>query len=598
MLRPRPIANGTRKKADKKAILRLLKYLGPNRRLVYFAIFLSLLTTGITVFTSYAIKPVLEVVERAFHQQITLQEMNRLMGIWLTVLMSVYLIEIVATYMTSRIMLKVAQDTSYDMRKDLYAHLTRTSVGFHDRHLQGDLLSRFNNDMASISQILGDTLVMFFNNFVLLIGTFVMMITISWQLSLVIVGLLPFMFFLINKIGGIARKTSRERQKSLGMLNGYIEEAMEGNVVNQVFNRNPISLQEMDLASETFSQKSYRAQAYGMLMMPLMQNINQLIYAISGIVGGHLAIQGMLTVGGLGAFVNMSRSFGRPLNMLANQYTQLISALASASRIFEVLDEPLEAINDASTPLRNVLGEVRFEQVNFSYVEGTPVLKDVSFWAKVNQKIALVGSTGAGKTTITNLITRFYDIDSGKITIDGIDIRELDRYSVRRHIAMVLQDTHLFTGTIMENIRYGRLDATDEEVIEAAKLANAHGFILHLAHGYDTVIQGSGEGLSQGQQQLINIARAAVANPKILILDEATSSIDTRTEELVEKGMDKLMENRTTFVIAHRLSTVRNANAILVIENGEIIERGDHDDLCQQGGRYAALVAQQHGGVS
>ncbi len=594
---PHHAASETKRKPDIKALRRVMSYLGSNRKLVYFAIFLSFITTGITIFSQYAIKPVLELIERGYKQQITLAEMNQAIGIWLFILAVFFLIEIVATYISARIMLKVSQDTSYGMRKDLFAHLNRTSVGFHDQHLQGDLLSRFNNDMASISQVLGDTLVTFSSNFVLLIGTFVVMVSISWQLALVIVGLLPFMFFLISKVGAKARKTSRARQKSLGMLNGYIEEAMEGNMVNQVFNRNPISLEEMNEKSMAFTMRSYEAQAYGMLMMPIMQNMNQLVYAISGIVGGFLTIEGLLTIGGLGAFVNMSRAFGRPLNMIANQYTQLISALSAASRVFEILDEPLESASDQAKPLLDVKGDVRFNNVHFSYVEGVPILKDVTFWAKVNQKIALVGSTGAGKTTITNLITRFYDIDSGTITIDGINIKDVDRYSLRSHIAMVLQDTHLITGTIMENIRYGRLDASDEEVIEAAKLANADSFIQYLPQGYDTVIQGSGEGLSQGQQQLINIARAAVANPKILILDEATSSIDTRTEELVEKGMDRLMENRTTFVIAHRLSTVRNANAILVIEDGAIIERGDHDDLCAQGGRYASLVSQQHGAL-
>lgn len=587
----------TTRKPDMKAMRRVLKYLGGNRKLVYFAIFLSFVTTAITIFSQYAIKPVMDLIEQAFKHEITINDMNKAISIWLIVLATVYIIEILATYITARIMLKVSQDTSYGMRKDLYAHLNRTSVGYHDQHLQGDLLSRFNNDMASISQVLGDTLVTFFSNFVLLIGTFVVMVVISWQLSLVIVALFPVMFFLIGKVGGKARKTSRARQKALGMLNGYVEEAMEGNMINQVFNRNDITLEEMNEKSMKFTLQSYEAQAYSMLMMPIMQNFNQLIYALSGIVGGFLAIDGLLTIGGLGAFINMSRAFGRPLNMIANQYTQVISALAAASRVFEVLDEPLETIADTDNALVDVQGHVRFNDVNFSYVEGTPILKDITFWAKVNQKIALVGSTGAGKTTITNLITRFYDIDSGSITIDGVDIREFDRYSLRSNIAMVLQDTHLFTGSIMENIRYGRLDATDEEVIEAAKLANADSFIQYLPQGYDTVIQGSGEGLSQGQQQLINIARAAVANPKILILDEATSSIDTRTEELVEKGMDRLMENRTTFVIAHRLSTVRNANAILVIEDGRIIERGDHDDLCAQGGRYAALVSQQHGAL-
>lgn len=586
------------RKPDIKAMRRLLKYLGNNRKLVYFAIFLSFVTTAITIFSQYAIKPILELIERALRQEITLAQMNQWIGIWLVVLATIFLIEIVATYIISRIMLKVTQDTAYGMRKDLYAHLNRTSVAYHDRHLQGDLLSRFSNDMASISQVLGDTLVSFFSNFALLIGTLIVMFIISWPLALVVVGLLPIMLFLIQKIGTKARATSKSRQKALGMLNGYIEEAMEGNMVNQVFNRNPITLEEMNEKSMNFTQKSYAAQGYGMLMMPLMQNLNHLIYAVSGIVGGLLAIDGYLTIGGLGAFINMSRAFGRPLNMLANQYTQLLSALAAASRVFEVLDEPLETVNDPQAVLSDVSGEVRFDRVNFSYVEGTLVLKDVTFWAKVNQKIALVGSTGAGKTTITNLITRFYDIDSGQITIDGIDIKTINRYSLRENIAMVLQDTHLITGTIMDNIRYGRLDATDEEVIEAAKLANADSFIQHLPQGYETIIAGSGEGLSQGQQQLINIARAAVANPKILILDEATSSIDTRTEELVEKGMDRLMENRTTFVIAHRLSTVRNADAILVIENGEIIERGDHDDLCAQNGRYAALVSHQHGALS
>ena len=389
------------------------------------------------------------------------------------------------------------------------------------------------------------------------------------------------------------RMMVRISQKTLGDLNGYIEEAMEGQMVMQLFNHEDKAQEDFDKFNGKYRKNSQLAQITSIMMYPLMQNLNTVSYAIIGVVGGYLSINSGLSIGNLSAYVNMTRTQGRPINEISSQFTTLQSALASAERIFELLDWDLEPINDSDIILDSVKGDVRFEHVDFSYVEGVPVLKDVSFWAESGQKIAFVGSTGAGKTTITNLISRFYDINKGQILFDGVDIRDINRLSLRKHIAMVLQDTHLFTGTIMENIRYGNLEASDEECITAAKLANADHFIKQLEHGYQTEISGAGDELSQGQKQLLNIARAAVANPSVLILDEATSSIDTRTETLIEKGMDSIMEGRTTFVIAHRLSTVRNADAIIVLEHGEIIERGSHDHLMELGGRYASLYTGQ-----
>lgn len=580
-------------KDAKQTLRRLFAYLGKYRWMIVVAIGLMMLSTIGSLYGSYAISPILNLVEQALSGSLDPNEMMRRIIFLVTILGVVYLLEIIFTYIASRIMLTVSEDTTHRLRTDLYHHLIRTQVSYHDTQQHGELMSRFTNDIDVIGLTLQDTLRTFLTNIMTLFGTLIVLFVLSPLLFLVIVAVTPLLVFLVILVSKHSRKASRQRQKALGALNGYIEETIEGNAINQLFTREEKTLEEFNELSHDFSMKSFKQQALSMLLMPMMQNLNMLIYALVGVAGGFLTINNLVTIGSFAAFVNMTRQFGRPINMISNQYTMINSAISATERVFEVMNQPLEAINDSEQLLENVVGDVVFEHVDFGYVEDKPVLKDVSFYAKVNQKIAFVGSTGAGKTTITNLISRFYEIDDGAILVDGQNIRDVNRFSLRENMAMVLQDTHLFTGTIMDNIRYGKLDATDEECIAASKLANAHHFIINLEHGYDTVITGDGSGLSQGERQLINIARAAVANPKILILDEATSSIDTRTERLVEKGMDSLMEGRTTFVIAHRLSTVRNSQAILVIEDGEIIERGNHDDLLAMDGRYASLYKGQ-----
>lgn len=587
------VISDRRAKDVKGSIKHLFSYIGKHKVTVLISITLMLLSSIGSLIGSYLVSPVLDLVAQALEGVISNDEMMKQVIFIVGVLAVIYLVEIIFTYISSRLMLKVSEDTTHRLRTDLYHHLVRTEVGYHDQQQHGELMSRFTNDIDVIGMTLNDTLRTFVNNVFTLVGTIIVMFVLSPLLSLIIVAVTPILIVLVVIVSKKSRRASHQRQKALGKLNGYIEETIEGNSINQLFTREDKTLEEFNEFSKDFSNKSFKQQSLSMLMMPMMQNLNMVIYAIVGVVGGYLAINEMVTIGAFGAFTNMTRQFGRPINMISNQYTMINSAISATERVFEVMKQPLEALKDNPQPLENVEGHVRFENVTFGYVKGVDVLKDVSFYAKVNQKIAFVGSTGAGKTTITNLITRFYEINQGRILIDNKDIKDYDRFSLRKQIAMVLQDTHLFTGTIMENIRYGALDATDEQCIEAAKLANAHHFISNLENGYDTLITNDGEGLSTGQRQLLNIARAAVANPKILILDEATSSIDTRTERLVEKGMDRLMEGRTTFVIAHRLSTVRNSQAILVLENGQIIERGNHDDLLALDGRYASLYKGQ-----
>ena len=587
------VISDRRAKDVKGSIKHLFSYIGKHKVTILISITLMLLSSIGSLIGSYLVSPVLDLVAQALEGVISNDEMMKQVIFIVGVLAVIYLVEIIFTYISSRLMLKVSEDTTHRLRTDLYHHLVRTEVGYHDQQQHGELMSRFTNDIDVIGMTLNDTLRTFVNNVFTLVGTIIVMFVLSPLLSLIIVAVTPILIVLVVIVSKKSRRASRQRQKALGKLNGYIEETIEGNSINQLFTREDKTLEEFNEFSKDFSNKSFKQQSLSMLMMPMMQNLNMVIYAIVGVVGGYLAINEMVTIGAFGAFTNMTRQFGRPINMISNQYTMINSAISATERVFEVMKQPLEALKDNPQPLENVEGHVRFENVTFGYVKGVDVLKDVSFYAKVNQKIAFVGSTGAGKTTITNLITRFYEINQGRILIDNKDIKDYDRFSLRKQIAMVLQDTHLFTGTIMENIRYGALDATDEQCIEAAKLANAHHFISNLENGYDTLITNDGEGLSTGQRQLLNIARAAVANPKILILDEATSSIDTRTERLVEKGMDRLMEGRTTFVIAHRLSTVRNSQAILVLENGQIIERGNHDDLLALDGRYASLYKGQ-----
>lgn len=451
-------------------------------------------------------------------------------------------------------------------------------------------MSRFTNDVDNIEAMVSNSLLSIFSGIIMLVGTFVFMVTTNWILTVITVVFVPIFAWGGVAIGKLSRKHYSSQQAALGALNGYMEETVTGQNVIKVFNHEDECEEEFGALNGDMRGKQFKATFWGGVMGPIMGNTSQISYAVTVGIGGVLMVMGRLTPGGLTIFAQYSRQFSMPINQISQQMATIFSALAGAERVFDVMDTEPETpdVPDAD-PMPEMKGHVVLDDVSFGYIPGKTVLKHISLYAKPGQKIAFVGSTGAGKTTVTNLLNRFYDIDEGSITIDGVDIRNIKRDVLRRNIAMVLQDTHLFTGTVMENIRYGRLDATDEEVIEAAKTASAHSFIMRLADGYQTVIEGDGGNLSQGQRQLLNIARAAITKAPILVLDEATSSVDTRTERHIEEGLSKLMEDRTTFVIAHRLSTVRNADAIMVLEHGEIIERGDHDDLLAQKGRYYEL---------
>ena len=507
----------------------------------------------------------------------------------LFLLAAVYLVGIVSAYLQGRLMMSVSQNAIETLRNDLFKKLQKLPVRYFDGHPTGEIMSRFTNDIDNIDVMLNNSLTSIVSGVISLIGTFVFMITTNWILTLITVVFIP-----IFAKGGaaIAKRSGKHysgQQAALGAVNGYIEETVTGQKVIKVFNHEADCEEEFSLLNDELRDKQFKAQYYGGIMGPVMGNTSQVSFAITIGVGGVLMCTAGLTPGALTVFAGYSRQFSMPINQISMQAAAIFAALAGAERVFAVMDEAPEQADDKTAVDTPITGHVVLDNVTFGYRPDKIVLKDISLYAKPGQKIAFVGSTGAGKTTITNLLNRFYDIQSGSITIDGVDVKDYQRDVLRKNIAMVLQDTHLFTGTVMENIRYGRLDATDDEVIAAAKLASAHSFIMRLENGYDTVLEGDGANLSQGQRQLLNIARAAISHAPILVLDEATSSVDTRTERHIEHGMDRLMKNRTTFVIAHRLSTVRNANAIMVLEKGEIIERGDHEALLAQKGRYYEL---------
>ena len=511
----------------------------------------------------------------------------------LVILIGVYIVEVITNYLQSRLMMTVSQGSLEAIRNDLFEKLQRLPVRYFDNNPTGEIMSRFTNDVDNIGTMLDNSLVSVISGAVTLIGTLFFMITTNIPLTLVTVVFVPIFAKGGMLIAGKSRKFYTGQQAALGAVNGYIEETVTGQKVIKVFNHEADSVEEFGLLNDDLREKQFKAQFYGGIMGPIMGNTSQISYALTVGIGGVLMCTTGMMPGALTVFAQYSRRFSFPINNISQQMSTIFSALAGAERVFGILDRPEEP-EDAKNACDfssegGMKGYVELKNVSFGYVPGKTILKNISLYAKPGQKIAFVGSTGAGKTTITNLLNRFYDIDEGEITIDGVNIRDIKRDYLRSHIAMVLQDTHLFSGTVMENIRYGRPDATDEEVVEAAKTAGAHSFILRLDKGYDTQLTGDGANLSQGQRQLLNIARAALSKAPILVLDEATSSVDTRTERHIEHGMDRLMKNRTTFVIAHRLSTVRNADAILVLEKGEIIERGDHDSLLAQKGRYYEL---------
>lgn len=541
----------------------------------------------------------------------------------LMIMGGIYCLGALSTYVYSRVMLNISTKTLYNIRVDLFQKMERFPIKYFDTHAHGDLMSRYTNDTDAIREMLSNSVANFISSIITVTGVFAMMLYFSWELTIIVVVMLFIMVTVIKKIGAKSGKYFREQQKELGKVNGYIEEMFEGQKVVKVFSHEKAVKEEFDVLNSQLCEAATGANTFANILMPIMNNLSHLLYALTAVAGGIFSIMGAVSIGTVVAFMQYTRSLTQPITQISQQVNSVLTALAGAERIFTMIDEEAEIddgyvtmvpanvdesgnISEAATTTGKwawkhphkednsvsytlIKGEVEFDQVVFGYDEDKIVLNGVSLLAKQGQKFAFVGSTGAGKTTITNLINRFYDVPDGKIRYDGININKIKKDDLRHSLAMVLQDSHLFTGTVMENIRYGRLSATDDEVIEAAKLANAHSFIKHLPQGYQTKLTYDGSNLSQGQRQLITIARAAIANPPVLILDEATSSIDTRTEALIEKGMDQLMDGRTVFVIAHRLSTVRNSHAIMVLEKGEIIEKGNHNQLIDQKGKYYQL---------
>ena len=607
-------------KNTKKTVSRLLSYVGKYKLRLVLVLFAMLISTVAALCGSYLLAPIIDnialtvnpnadvkmsAIEQAANRIITAFTetplIASLMGTKasaitvyvisaLMILLAVYLIEITAAYTQSRLMVRVSQNSIEAIRNDLFEKVETLPLRYFDRTPTGETMSRFTNDIDNIDTMLSNSLTGIISGVVTIVGTLFFMVTTNWILTIVTVLFIP----IIAKGGAVIAKRSSKhysaQQAALGAVNGYIEETVTGQKVVKVFNHEDDCVEEFGLLNNELRNKQFKAQFFGGVMGPIMHNISMISYAATIGVGGVMMCIGGFTPGALTVFSKYSRQFSMPINQLSMQMSTIFAALAGAERVFGIMDMEPEApdAENAADP-EVIRGDVELHEVTFGYNPDKTVLKNVSLYAHPGQKIAFVGSTGAGKTTVTNLLNRFYDIESGYITVDGLDIRKIKRSTLRENIAMVLQDTHLFTGTVMENIRYGRPDATDDEVIAAAKTASAHSFIMRLSDGYNTVIEGDGANLSQGQRQLLNIARAAVSKAPILVLDEATSSVDTRTERHIERGLRRLMDNRTTFVIAHRLSTVRNADAIMVLENGEIIERGNHDQLVEQKGRYYEL---------
>ncbi len=591
---------GGKPKNTKQSVLRVFSYIRKDVPLLVVVLCCVLINTACSLIGSYMLRPIindlktnseayLSAESKSVAEQILSTGLEALMqGILL--MLCVYAFGVVCSYLQSRIMVTISQRALRNMRNELFGKMQRLPIRFFDTNNHGDLMSRYTNDLDAVGEMLNNTIPQLISAVITLVGTLALMIYTNPVLSLITFIVVP----LLSTVGATLAKRSRsfysQQQAAIGAVNGYVEEAVTGQKVIKVFCHEEKAIEEFNELNEDLKNKQIRAAFVGGMMGPVMGNLSQVSYALTALLGGILCALGKFDVGGLTVFVNYSKQFARPINEVSMQMHTVFSALAGAERVFKMMDEAPEEpdVVNANTP-EKIVGNVKLTNVTFGYNPDKTILKNISLYAKPGQKIAFVGSTGAGKTTITNLLNRFYDIQEGEITIDGVNIRNYKRDFLRENIAMVLQDTHLFTGTVRENIRYGRLDATDEEVEAAAKVASAHSFIMRLENGYDTMLEGDGANLSQGQRQLLNIARAAISKAPILVLDEATSSVDTRTERHIEHGMDRLMKNRTTFVIAHRLSTVRNSNAIMVLEQGNIIERGTHDELLAMGGRYYEL---------
>lgn len=540
-----------------------------------------------------------------------------LLAIGVLVAAGIFVTGALAAWGYSQTMVKAAQQVVFDIRRDLFAHMQTLPLRFFDEKRHGDIMSLFTNDIDTIADALNNSFAMAIQSFIQMIGTLVILYILNWKLSLIVTLCYGIMFWYMKFSGAKSKVFYAKQQQSLGELDGYIEEMVSGQKVVKVFNHEQASFQDFLEKNEKLRKEGTGAQSYAATMVPVVVSISYINYAIVAVLGGILAMRGLADVGSLASYLVFVRQAALPINQFTQQSNFLLSALAGAERVFDVMnleqevdegDVTLVNVKEENGDLREckektgkwawrskdgaltmLRGDVRFENVDFGYTKEHMILKNISLYAKPGQKIAFVGSTGAGKTTITNLINRFYDVQGGAVVYDGIDVRKIRKNALRHSLGIVLQDTHLFTGSVADNIRFGKLDATQEEIEKAARIANAHSFIRRLPNGYDTMVTADGANLSQGQRQLLAIARAAVADPPVLILDEATSSVDTRTEELIEKGMDQLMEGRTVFVIAHRLSTVRNANAIMVLEQGKIIERGDHAELLEQKGKYYQL---------
>ncbi len=619
---PRNVHPGAKPEQAFGTLKRIFSYMYGFKVQLILVVIGIVLSAGAGIAGNYLLKPLIDNIEESL--ALGKWDKNGFIGI-LTVMGAIYLLGALSSLFYQRMMLKISTETLMRIRNDLFSKMESLPIRYFDKHTHGELMSLYTNDTDAIREMLSNSVAQFISSAITIVGVFTAMLIYSWQLTIIVVIMLFVIVKVIGAIGSRSGKGFIAQQKAIGAVNGYIEEMIDGQKVVKVFTHEDKTCEEFEKLNGELCEAATRANTFANILMPIMNNLSYLHYAVTAIAGGIMTVKGIggMTIGTVVSYLQFTRQFSQPITQVSQQLNSVLTALAGAERIFKVIDEEPEEDNgyvtlvnaniapdgtitesaertgrwawkhphkaDGTVTYTEVKGKVEFDEVVFGYEPNKTVLNGISLYAKSGQKIAFVGSTGAGKTTITNLINRFYDVPDGKIRYDGININKIKKDDLRRSQSIVLQDTHLFTGTVMDNIRYGKLDATDEEIYAAAKLANADSFISHLENGYDTMLTSDGANLSQGQRQLLAIARAAVADPPVLILDEATSSIDTRTESLIEKGMDSLMEGRTVFVIAHRLSTVRHSHAIMVLEQGKIIERGNHDELISQHGKYYQL---------